>query len=188
MSLNILFLVVALQAGGTATIDWKSELRQTDSGNQIVLTGDLKPGVDHVTGMVDFTTCIGTACNPPEDWSFDVAFPTAATLPSGLVPSTATLVPSAAPVQQSVPMTVVEPAREVSPEGDSEGASSLWALILEAVLWGFAMLLTPCVFPMVPMTISFFMKGAILPPRAGSRHSCTGFSSCFSTRFRSVLS
>ena len=36
----------------------------------------------------------------------------------------------------------------------------LWALILEAILWGFAMLLTPCVFPMVPMTVSFFMKGS----------------------------
>ena len=35
----------------------------------------------------------------------------------------------------------------------------VWGLILEAILWGFAMLLTPCVFPMVPMTISFFVKG-----------------------------
>ncbi len=34
----------------------------------------------------------------------------------------------------------------------------LWGLIIEAILWGFAMLLTPCVFPMVPMTISYFMK------------------------------
>ena len=35
-----------------------------------------------------------------------------------------------------------------------------WGLILQAVLWGFAMLLTPCVFPMVPMTVSFFLKGS----------------------------
>lgn len=34
------------------------------------------------------------------------------------------------------------------------------SLIAEAVLWGFAALLTPCVFPMVPMTVSFFMKGS----------------------------
>ncbi|MCQ2133689.1 MAG: thioredoxin family protein [Bacteroidales bacterium] len=44
--------------------------------------------------------------------------------------------------------------------GASGSAGSLWALILEAILWGFAMLLTPCVFPMVPMTVSFFMKGS----------------------------
>lgn len=34
----------------------------------------------------------------------------------------------------------------------------IWALIIEAVIWGFAALLTPCVFPMIPMTVSFFMK------------------------------
>ncbi len=40
-----------------------------------------------------------------------------------------------------------------------ETGSNIWRLILEAVLWGFAALLTPCVFPMVPMTISYFIKG-----------------------------
>ena len=41
---------------------------------------------------------------------------------------------------------------------DSAQAGNLWSLILEAILWGFLMLLTPCVFPMVPMTVSFFIK------------------------------
>lgn len=41
-----------------------------------------------------------------------------------------------------------------------ESSGSLWAIIIEAILWGFAALLTPCVFPMVPMTVSFFMKGS----------------------------
>ena len=35
-----------------------------------------------------------------------------------------------------------------------------WSTIIEAILWGFAALLTPCVFPMVPMTVSFFIKGS----------------------------
>ncbi len=42
----------------------------------------------------------------------------------------------------------------------SSSSSSLWWIIIEAMLWGFAALLTPCVFPMVPMTISFFLKGS----------------------------
>ena len=42
--------------------------------------------------------------------------------------------------------------------GNDAAAGSLWGLILEAILWGFLMLLTPCVFPMVPMTVSFFLK------------------------------
>ena len=49
-------------------------------------------------------------------------------------------------------------ADAASPKSERKG--SIWGLILEAILWGFAMLLTPCVFPMVPMTVSFFMKGS----------------------------
>lgn len=44
---------------------------------------------------------------------------------------------------------------------------SLWSLILEAVAWGFAALLTPCVFPMVPMTVSFFLKQNEKSPAKG---------------------
>jgi thiol:disulfide interchange protein DsbD len=47
---------------------------------------------------------------------------------------------------------------EVPGAAGNEKGGSLWGLILEAVLWGFLMLLTPCVFPMVPMTVSFFLK------------------------------
>ena len=63
----------------------------------------------------------------------------------------------------------VDPASAATPAASQEDTISqskpadkghLWALILEAILWGFAMLLTPCVFPMVPMTVSFFMKGS----------------------------
>ena len=47
-----------------------------------------------------------------------------------------------------------------------ESASgSIWGLILEAILWGFLMLLTPCVFPMVPMTVSFFLKQSDTPAK-----------------------
>ena len=40
---------------------------------------------------------------------------------------------------------------------------SIWSMILAAILWGFAALLTPCVFPIIPMTVSFFMKGDYKP-------------------------
>ena len=41
---------------------------------------------------------------------------------------------------------------------ESSASGGLWKLILEAILWGLLMLLTPCVFPMVPMTVSFFLR------------------------------
>ena len=52
------------------------------------------------------------------------------------------------------------PTAEVKAVKDAAGSGSLWSLIIEAILWGFAALLTPCVFPMVPMTVSFFMKNS----------------------------
>ncbi len=37
-------------------------------------------------------------------------------------------------------------------------AESLWGIIIMAFGFGFAALLTPCVFPLIPMTVTFFMK------------------------------
>jgi len=48
---------------------------------------------------------------------------------------------------------------EAAPEPAAGARSNIWGMILEAILWGFAALLTPCVFPMIPMTVSFFMHG-----------------------------
>lgn len=45
-------------------------------------------------------------------------------------------------------------------KSDSKPASQrgLWSIFFIAFLSGFAALLTPCVFPMIPMTVSFFTK------------------------------
>ena len=56
--------------------------------------------------------------------------------------------------------TATATAAKTEDSSDTKKGGSIWGLILEAILWGFAMLLTPCVFPMVPMTVSFFMKGS----------------------------
>ena len=40
------------------------------------------------------------------------------------------------------------------------GSAGLLGLILVAIGWGLLALLTPCVFPMIPMTVSFFLKGS----------------------------
>ena len=56
------------------------------------------------------------------------------------------------------------------------GEGSLWAAIVEAMLWGLAALLTPCVFPMIPMTVSFFMKGS--ENRARGRFRALAYGLC----------
>ena len=37
--------------------------------------------------------------------------------------------------------------------------NSLWAIFLLGLLGGLIALITPCVFPMIPLTVSFFTKG-----------------------------
>ena len=48
---------------------------------------------------------------------------------------------------------------EAAPVKESSGGS-IWGYILSAVGWALIALLTPCVFPMIPMTVSFFLKGS----------------------------
>ena len=80
-----------------------------------------------------------------------------------------TLVADVPPTESAEDVAETEERQAVLSAGDdydyftSEGAestdTSLWGMILSAILWGLAALLTPCVFPMVPMTVSFFMHG-----------------------------
>ena len=60
--------------------------------------------------------------------------------------------------------------------GTTSSAAPLdWGSIITAILWGFAALLTPCVFPMVPMTVSFFVKGSQSPAQGRFRALMYGF-------------
>ncbi len=43
-------------------------------------------------------------------------------------------------------------------DAESSSSSSLWYIFIMGFLGGFVALLTPCVWPMIPMTVSFFLK------------------------------
>ncbi|MBQ8499791.1 MAG: thioredoxin family protein [Bacteroidales bacterium] len=110
--------------------------------DEIIIAQDVKvaSGTAVFTGTIFSNACTGGACKA-EYYDFDVK----------VGKSTAV-----APASYSNETTAISSGDEKSEERDG----SIWGLILEAILWGFAMLLTPCVFPMVPMTVSFFMKGS----------------------------
>ena len=71
----------------------------------------------------------------------------------------ATVAPAGEQTESAAEVAPAAEAAEAAPVKDAAGSKGLWALIIEAILWGFAALLTPCVFPMVPMTVSYFLKG-----------------------------
>ena len=106
---------------------------------EIVIAQDIK--VDGasatVSGEVTWMSCTETQCASPEYWKFSINVKGDSSVKAEIVPADG--------------------------NGDSGRKGFNWALVIEAILWGFAALLTPCVFPMVPMTVSFFMKGSSTP-------------------------
>lgn len=84
-----------------------------------------------IAGEVEFMVCDDTQCLPPTyvDLNFKIA--------------------GEEPAEKAV----------VTSKKSNDGSNkNLWNIFFLAFLSGFAALLTPCVFPMIPMTVSFFTK------------------------------
>lgn len=122
-----------------------------------------------VKASLEWMICDDTSCMPPEDTELTIVLPDGAA---------AAAERNAGATGTSTPAASAEPSAggdEAAPAKDVAGGGTLWALIIEAILWGFAALLTPCVFPMVPMTVSFFMKSAGSPALGRIRAGMYGF-------------
>ena len=104
-------------------------------------------------GNINWRSCQGTNCNMPEDWPFEIRLGGAAETSSAGTPATTDTVTSDSTTD----------AAHSTPLGETSSGSDLLSLILVAIGWGLLALLTPCVFPMIPMTVSFFLKGSESP-------------------------
>ena len=97
---------------------------------------------DSIGGFIMYMSCDDTKCVFPPDEYF--AFALADALPAADLPATC---PEG------------EAAAAGTGEGDDEaGEDGLLVLFLLGMGLGFAALFTPCVFPLIPMTVSFFTK------------------------------
>jgi len=98
----------------------------------------LKPGSLTVTGTVEYQVCDDKVCTLGEDdFSFSV----------GPEPAAGSRSDASATIKSE------------KPDEPGSSSKSLWALFWIAFGSGLIALLTPCVFPMIPMTVSFFMHG-----------------------------
>lgn len=52
----------------------------------------------------------------------------------------------------------VEEVTPIGPIVGGDGSSDLFSFILTGIFWGAVSLVTPCVFPMIPITVSYFLK------------------------------
>ncbi len=140
-----------------------------------------------VIAVIEWMTCNDGTCLPPADKEFKIKLPPAtgavkaavpdATKGKGAAATTAAVatgngtagtdVGSVTAASEPLSDTTVAASAATAVEGtlvpaatEPEKSGSIWAIIIEAIIWGFVALLTPCVFPMVPMTVSFFLKSS----------------------------
>ncbi len=121
-----------------------------------------------IKGKIDYQVCLESCTN--QDTLFSFSF---GDMKSEVVPvkiDTNTLVQNPEIVvdsQKTVQADLIPGQLEEGCGGDGQSLSttdkSLVAIFIAGLLGGFVALLTPCVFPMIPMTVSFFTK------RSGSR-------------------
>ena len=90
-----------------------------------------------VTGAVNYMACNNATCLPPKDVEFSIRI-------------------SGGPSEAKVSSVELNSTSNNLPKS----SSGLLKFFLISLLAGFAGVLTPCVFPMIPMTVAFFSQGA----------------------------
>lgn len=115
-------------------VTWSRQFEVTDGTN---------PGEYGLQGTITYQTC-KSSCLPPREVAFELGLKTE---PPKAVPARGVPEEVAAAGAEDVPVAVAKPQDQ-----------GLFGFILTAVGFGFVSLLTPCVFPMVPITVSFFLK------------------------------
>ena len=123
--------------------------------------------------QIEWMICDDTSCMPPDDTELTIAVPEGSAAGEGTVPASRPSDTEAGATGNGPSAALAATTPATAP--DAAGGGTLWSLIIEAILWGFAALLTPCVFPMVPMTVSFFMKGSGSPALGRFRAAMYGF-------------
>ena len=112
-----------------------------------------------IKGLVYFMTCDDSRCLPPTEVYFtaDLATGLAQGADDMAVPGT----PGGVPPTINIGETVIDKSIAISCNHTIETKNkSLWGTFLLGIVGGLLALLTPCVWPMIPLTVSFFTKGA----------------------------
>lgn len=136
----------------------------------------------NVTAEITYQTCNDRVCLAPNTLEFEQKVSAAASAPvtseentaaENIAPTSDSAMSSAAPENVNS-VSAVAPKQEglkvasldfANPETDcgtvqEQNSENLWMYLLLGFFGGLIALLTPCVFPMIPLTVSFFTKGS----------------------------
>ena len=135
----------------------------------------LSAGPVKVTGELQFMSCDDQRCLPPDYIDFSFELEGAAVLTDDpATPAAEGLTPTLDIVADEE-----EEAIEIFTPQQSEESGLGWTFII-GLLGGLLALLTPCVFPMIPLTVSFFLRNADNRARAIRDAFFYGFTIIFS--------
>ncbi len=109
-----------------------------------------------VSGEFVFMVCDEAQCLPPEyvEFSFDLGNAESST-------DTETVVEEESESSSLLNLVSSDDSSHLDKEKDDDEKGpkkGMWSIFFIAFFSGFAALLTPCVFPMIPMTVSYFTK------------------------------
>ncbi len=102
-----------------------------------------------ISGYLTFMTCDDSKCLPPEDVEFSI------------VPSEEKAIAFAANTGNATVKKASSLKEPVNACIEKQSLGSLWKIFLLGMIGGFIAILTPCVFPMIPLTVGYFTKGKV---------------------------
>jgi len=136
----------------------------------------------NVTAEITYQTCNDRVCLAPNTLEFEQKLSAAASAPvtseentaaeniaptsdsamSSAAPENVNSVSAAAPKQEGLKVASLDFANPQTDCGivQEQNSENLWMYLLLGFFGGLIALLTPCVFPMIPLTVSFFTKGS----------------------------
>ena len=109
-----------------------------------------------IKAEVEFMSCDDSNCLPPDTVDLEFFLSGTATANQGATPQFT--FGNNTDANNTVPATTVSQTTPKAPATTPISHQGLWTIFFISFLSGFAALLTPCVFPMIPMTVSYFTK------------------------------
>ncbi|MBD00211.1 MAG: thiol:disulfide interchange protein [Crocinitomicaceae bacterium] len=113
-----------------------------------------------IKGVFTFQTCDDSHCLPPYDGPFEVKVKGCdiQNLSDKTFNSTKTLEEKKKTITNEIVKKKLAVENDIEIEESKTNSKSIFFIFIISFLSGFAALITPCVFPMIPLTVSFFTK------------------------------
>ncbi|MBA4275558.1 thioredoxin family protein [Flavobacterium sp.] len=116
----------------------------------------LNPKISKIEVDLNYQVCKESCINLEKKFSFTLPAAAKVDAEPMVIDTTKNVVATSKPEMNTADVEPISNAKETPTKPEKQ--KGLWSIFFIAFLSGFAALLTPCVFPMIPMTVSFFTK------------------------------